>query len=98
VGGGNGAERKIEFYDVNKNQWYFDRDNIPLTNEKHNVYPIIWLQEGHRLYIASVKANGVEMIDLRQENRKWSVVYDSLDPLFGTHIEWYKAVNCRLIQ
>ena len=98
VGGGNGAERKIEYYDLNKNKWYFDPENIPFTSMKHNIYPIIWQQDGHSLYIASVKANGVEMVDLRQQNRKWNVVYDSLDPLFDTNIVWYNAPNCRLIQ
>eukprot|EP01084_Bolivina_argentea_P200497 342852_1 len=98
IGGGNGAERKIEFYDLNKNKWYFDKKMMPYTTMKHNVYPIIWNQDGHLLYIASVKANGVEFIDLRQDNKKWNVVYDKLDPLFSTNIVWYNATNCRLIQ
>eukprot|EP01083_Nonionella_stella_P083974 232293_1 len=98
IGGGNGAERKIEYYDLNKNKWYFDKCNIPLTRRKHNIYPLIWNQDGHLLYIASIKANGVEFVDLRQENRRWNVVYDKLDPLFDTNIVWYNAANCRLIQ
>lgn len=65
---------------------------------KHNFYPIIWKQDGCLLYISSIKANGVEFIDLRQANKAWNVIYDSLDPLFDTDIAWYNAPKCRLLQ
>ena len=57
--------QSVECYDFEKNAWKL----LPRTQLQHDMNPTIWIKDGHILYIMSVKANGIEFMDLRQT--KW---------------------------
>eukprot|EP00485_Elphidium_margaritaceum_P019149 CAMPEP_0202729772 /NCGR_PEP_ID=MMETSP1385-20130828/186304_1 /ASSEMBLY_ACC=CAM_ASM_000861 /TAXON_ID=933848 /ORGANISM="Elphidium margaritaceum" /LENGTH=704 /DNA_ID=CAMNT_0049396043 /DNA_START=44 /DNA_END=2155 /DNA_ORIENTATION=+ len=76
VGGGCGSTdtrtlNSCEYFDAHKQKWLL----LPFTNFDHYNYPIIWSQtchrDQHRLYIASLYANGIECIDIRANDKKW---------------------------
>ena len=81
LGGGNGNlyYSSVECYDINKNVWSL----LPNCNLKHEWSPAIW-KDGNILYIASIEANGMEYIDLRESNATWTVKYGSNEPKFET--------------
>ena len=96
VGGGMGAEDYggICYYDVNKNQWYYD---LPETVFHHRNYPLIWIQDVNCLYLSSCIGAKVrtELIDLRMNNGKKSWMkldYPEVDKLFGI-----ANTSCRVI-
>ena len=70
----------VPYYDINKNKWFCD---IPNTNILHEDYPSMWIENGgDLLYIASITGNGIEYIDLRDNSRKWIIMYRKLDCVY----------------
>ena len=77
LGGGHGAQKKIECYDLVKNEWNI----FPNTTCKHDFYPSLFKSSYHYdiLYIVSPKSNLCEYIDKREgkwSNAKWNIIYD----------------------
>ena len=68
LGGSNYTS--VECYDLNKNKWSL----LPECNLVHTCNPAIW-KDDNVLYIASIAANGMEFIDLRESNASWTVKY-----------------------
>ena len=72
LGGGNNKSRTIECYDMNKNKWRL----LPECNLKHRWNPAIWKDDMKDLLcIASIEANAMEYIDLRENYATWTVKY-----------------------
>ena len=89
LGGGDGNnESSVECYDINKNVWSL----LPNCHFKHEWNPAIW-KDDNILYIASVEANGMEFIDLREHNTSWTVKYNEkankLETVFNTKYDLY---------
>jgi len=77
LGGGHGAQRKVECYDLLQNEWSI----FPNTKCKHDFYPSLFKSSCHYdiLYIVSPKSNLCEYIDKREgkwTNAKWNILYD----------------------
>ena len=77
LGGGHGAQRKIECFDMHKNEWNI----FPSTLSMHDFYPSLFKSSYHFdiLYIVSPKSNLIEYIDIREgkwNNAKWNILYD----------------------
>eukprot|EP01084_Bolivina_argentea_P003286 6159_1 len=93
VGGGNGIYGDICYYNIHKNEWYYDKTE---TLFKHRYYPLIWIEEQNILYISSCIGCKVktEFIDLRDSNKKWIelVQFNNIDTVFDV-----KTKNCRII-
>eukprot|EP01084_Bolivina_argentea_P003571 6717_1 len=72
LGGGHGAQNKIECYDMYKNEWNI----FPNTNCNHDFYPNLFIDSFHCniLYIISPKSNLCEYIDMR-EGKTWNILY-----------------------
>ena len=103
IGGGHSTQHdkvanEIGYLDLEKLKWFND---IPATLMKHNHHPILW-KDGELLYIASVKSEGIEWIDLREniihENKGWNMYTDTLNTYFDTEIHGYNAYRCRLLR
>ena len=79
-GGGKISERskdysalsRVQSYDLNVGKWKV----LPLTVMEHRNYPIMWVDESNHnlLFIGSVFQNGLEYIDLRDDERRWKCV------------------------
>ena len=87
--------KTVEYYDLNKNKWII----LPDSNGIHASYPILWIDNGNILYMASTFANCVERIDLREN--KWNVVMGintkiPFTNLFGINIA-AKSLKSRLL-
>ena len=70
VGGGKNEATEIEYYDINKNEWY----SLSNTNYEHLINPI------NIIYIASTWSTTFEKMDVRQN--KWH----SYIPVSYTHL------------
>ena len=85
LGGGHGAQKKIECYDIYKNEWNI----FPNTQENHDFYPSLFKSSFHYdiLYIISPKSNLCEYIDKREG--KWEIIheYELHDKLFKIPLE-----------
>eukprot|EP01084_Bolivina_argentea_P240428 403926_1 len=73
LGGGHGAQKKIEWYDITKDEWNIFPDRCC----NHDFYPSLFVSCYHYdiLYIISPKSNLCEYID-RREGKKWNILYD----------------------
>ena len=65
IGGGYGAEKKVEQFDVTKNEWLQLAD----TRRAHADHPVLW-KDGSNLFIASVESDTVEALDLRMKGQR----------------------------
>ena len=91
IGGGyswncNKIIQNCEYYDINKNKWYQD---LPKTKLEHREIPMIWIENNNLLSITSIVGDGIEYIDLRCDNKEWTVVYEKgmlMQQLFGEFI------------
>eukprot|EP00484_Ammonia_sp_Unknown_P013991 CAMPEP_0197078788 /NCGR_PEP_ID=MMETSP1384-20130603/213295_1 /TAXON_ID=29189 /ORGANISM="Ammonia sp." /LENGTH=536 /DNA_ID=CAMNT_0042517657 /DNA_START=28 /DNA_END=1638 /DNA_ORIENTATION=+ len=77
LGGGHGAQKKIECYDVARDEWMI----FPNTQCNHDFYPSLFKSSFHYdiLYIMSPKSNLCEYIDKREgkwNNAQWNIIYD----------------------
>lgn len=74
IGGEDGygySSNKCESYDVAKNIW----NRLPSTNGKHGQFPVVWNEIGKNLLcVASMTANCIECIDLRDSTQKWNIL------------------------
>ena len=91
------AAHSVVCMDLVKMKWFDAERYIPKTLLNHDHYPILW-KDGDLLYIASVKGEGIEWIDMRDDNRKWNMYKDSLNTYFDTDIHSYNAFRCRLLR
>ena len=99
VGGGfqsilGNVSKMVECYDIEKNVW----NELVKTNKGHDMNPLIWIEDNNLLFIASISANYVESIDLR-ENKKWIVQQNDLSNVFDTKFktDMEDATACRLV-
>ena len=58
-----GWRKKFSYFDINKNVWYV----LPKTTKDHGYKPLVWKLNRYLLYIASMKADCVEFIDVRMD-------------------------------
>eukprot|EP01084_Bolivina_argentea_P014373 26836_1 len=97
VGGGysgdSGAAVKfVECLDLEKNIW----NSLPDTILRHDMNPLMWIEENNLLYIMSIAGNGIEYIDLR-ENDSWNVIDKDLSTLFRTSFDTVDVNVSRLV-
>ena len=71
------ASKSVECYDIEKNIW----TELANTNKGHDMKPLIW-NNNSLLFIASISANCVEYIDLRENNKGWIVKENNLSDTF----------------
>ena len=102
-GGGHSASydnvsHEIGYLDLEKLKWFSD---LSASLIKNNHYPILW-KDGNLLYIASVKSEGIEWIDLREniinESKAWNMYNHTLNTYFDADIHGYNAYRCRLLR
>ena len=67
--GGSGDSKSAEYYDLSKNTWFA----LPKTNALHANYPAVW-KEDNMLYVASMKKQICDCVDLRENTTQWSRV------------------------
>ena len=72
LGGGHGAQRKVECFDLWRSEWRI----CPDTNVDHDFHPSMFRKTPYSkvLFIVSPKANLCEYMDEREE--KWKIMYD----------------------
>ena len=84
---GGGDCSSVECYDMNKNIW----TSLPDCNFEHKWSPVLW-KDDNILYIASIDANRMEFIDLRESNASWTVKHE-FDELFNTGFNYTSVQN-----
>merc|ERR1711994_908713 len=87
IGGGiddQSAHNSVEMYHSKVDKW----TKLPDTNQQHKLHPVMWVEDGSMLYIASIlqrkEVNSCEVIDLRVA-KEWTYVVktDLLGAVFG---------------
>merc|ERR1711920_1111265 len=95
VGGGyqdnDEISKSVECYNFEKNKW----NELPSSNLKHDMNPMIWTQDNNLLYIASVESKRIEYIDLR-ELKKWEYGTINLEGLFNTKFDYDEITQSRI--
>ena len=82
------AKQKVEYCPLDKNKWIA----LPQTNYSHNNTPKMQKRDNYILYIASVTAECIEFIDLR-DTKCWMKMDKSWTDLLGIEIKTTEAFN-----
>ena len=72
----------MECYDIKRNLW----SSLPATNKRHDMRPLVWIEDNNLLQIMSVSGNCIESIDIR-EGKKWDIKDQDVQGLFNTEFE-----------
>eukprot|EP01084_Bolivina_argentea_P121894 216030_1 len=94
IGGGDDTNHSVEYYDLIKQRWC----KLVSTNCEYAFCPTLWIShnENNMLYIAGIKSNAIEVLDLRI-GKQWEIVYGNKKnllqskfdtPLLYQHRSW----------
>eukprot|EP01084_Bolivina_argentea_P274436 467789_1 len=88
--------KTMQCYNAVKNKWNI----LPNMKLEYTCNPVLWLEDGYKLYIATCEnnTNGCEVLDLRV-CKKWNIVYakDTLLKDFFGMSNNTKSSRCRLV-